>query len=60
MRPLASSTISVLLLAALPGGAFAQSAGDLYPPDSIVGSLRYAPATGVGGFAQGSPAGEER
>ncbi|MEW6366741.1 MAG: SUMF1/EgtB/PvdO family nonheme iron enzyme [Acidobacteriota bacterium] len=58
MRPLASFTISVILLAGVPAVALAQSAGDLYPPDSIVGTLRYAPATGAGGFVQGSPVGE--
>ena len=29
--------------------------GDLYSDDAIVGNMRYVPATGAGGFLQGSP-----
>ncbi len=43
---------------ALPESARAYKAGDLYATDSIVGNLRYVPATGPAGYRQGSPASE--
>lgn len=61
MRPLKYSgvflgTILVSMGFSLTG--FAYHAGDLYSVDSIVGNLRYVPATGPGGFVQGEPTSE--
>ncbi|MEW6367921.1 MAG: SUMF1/EgtB/PvdO family nonheme iron enzyme [Acidobacteriota bacterium] len=49
------SAFGVLCAAGL---AAAQNAGDLYAVDTIVGNLRYVPATGAGGYLQGYPGGD--
>ncbi|MEW6365100.1 MAG: SUMF1/EgtB/PvdO family nonheme iron enzyme [Acidobacteriota bacterium] len=53
-------TVALLALAVVAAATpvAAQNAGDLYAVDSIVGNLRWVPATGPGGFVQGYPGGD--